>query len=113
MSSGPPLLTICGLVGSVTTLAFWSAFRTVARSSLLNLSAKKCWLTSTLSSVTQPSVFPSLVRGWSLLPAAGHDGVVTCITNPFPSSFQASIPLEWPQGALHDGPEHPLICGSL
>src|SRR6266852_1625483 len=42
ISLGPPLFTICGLVESVTTLAFFSAFRTMTTSSSVNLTAKKC-----------------------------------------------------------------------
>ena len=58
-SAGPPLLAICRLFGSVTTLAFCTAFRTSIRSCLFNFSAKKCWLTRTLLSSMQPRVLPS------------------------------------------------------
>src|ERR1700682_1881701 len=101
MSVGPPLLTICRFSESVTTLAFLRALSTFTTSSLVSLTEKKCWLTSTLSSSTQPNVLPSLLRRKFLLPAAGHDGVVTCKTKPSPSSFQASMPFECPQGAPH------------
>jgi len=77
---------------------------TVSKSSLLSLTAKKCWLPFTLSSLTQPSVLPSVVRGESRLPGAGQDGVDTCRTNPSPDSFQATMPFEWPQGALRESP---------
>src|SRR5437016_6011853 len=40
ISSGPPLPTICGLFGSVTTLALISARNTVIRSSCVRASAK-------------------------------------------------------------------------
>ena len=41
-SAGPPFLTICRFAGSVTTLAFPSAFRTLRTSAFVSLSAKKC-----------------------------------------------------------------------
>jgi len=40
---GPPLLTICGFVESVATLAFCSARSSMMRSSLVSLREKKCW----------------------------------------------------------------------
>src|ERR1700681_1321798 len=111
MSVGPPLLTICRFSESVTTLAFLRAFRTFTTSSLVSFREKKCWLTSTLSSSTQPNVLPSVLRENFLLPAAGQDGVVTCNTKPSPSSFQASMPFECPQGAPHSFVQ-PSISGS-
>ena len=63
--------------GSVTTLAFFSALSILTTSSRVTFKEKKCWLTLTLSSVTHPRVFPSVCRGNWLLPAAGHDGVLT------------------------------------
>ena len=62
-------------MGSVTTLAFSRAVSTLTTLSLESLSAKKCWLTLTLSSATQPSVFPSDWRGCFLLPAAGQEAL--------------------------------------
>src|ERR1035437_2203904 len=94
----------------VTTLAFFNALSTLIRSLLVSFKAKKCWLTLT-SSLTQPSVLPSVFRGNSLLPAAGHDGVVTRHTNPSPASFQASMPFECAQG-LAQLVEHPVMTGS-
>src|SRR5271166_5931085 len=94
-SAGPPLLTIWGFLGSVTTLALLSAVRTLTRSSLVRRKAKKCWLTWTSLSFTQPRVLPSVLRGEFWLPAAGQEGVETCMTRPSPASFQATIPFEW------------------
>src|SRR5262249_3241588 len=111
MSGGPPLLTSWRLRTLVTTLALASEVSTLPRSGFVNLREKKCWLTLTLLSPIQPSVLPSVLRGKFLLPAAGHEGVVTCIAKPSPSSFHATIPFECPHGEPHDSP-HPLISGS-
>jgi len=46
-----------------------------------------------------PQRVPSVLRGAFELPEAGQDGVETCSTIPSPSSFHASMPLEWPAGA--------------
>src|SRR5579864_5994679 len=92
-------------------LAFCNAVSTFTRSSWFKLSAKKCWLTMTLSSEMQPSVLPSPWRGVAMLPEAGHEGVETCKIRPAPSSFHATMPFECPQGP-EQAVEHPLICGA-
>ncbi|VEB39834.1 Uncharacterised protein [Chromobacterium violaceum] len=112
MSAGPPFLTICGLPGSVTALALARPCSTASTSARLSFREKKCWLTSTSLSWTQPRVLPSLVRGYCALPEAGHDGVLTCITTPLPCASQASTPLEWPHGAPQALPEQEGMAGS-
>src|ERR1700716_2500003 len=62
ISAGPPFFTICGSSGLVTTDELASDLATMSTSLGVNRAEKKLWATSTLSSVTQPSVLPSVRR---------------------------------------------------